>query len=111
MINNPPNIQLTSGFEPFSTCINRSTSIDANSTVEIVGDNPNRMYAAFINVSTSPVTLILGARNDGNIDKGIPINPGGSFEINSENLYRGKISVVAVKAAKISWVEGSKGDQ
>lgn len=97
----PPQTSVTS----FNKCSNKVTSILADTSVDIVAANSKRLYAAFINNSEVPITLILGERSDGTIDKGIPLSPGGSFEINLMNLYRGKVSAISDEKAKLSWVE------
>ena len=99
------NQSLPSPITSFSKCSNKVLPIPKNTFLEVLPVNPNRLYAAFINMSTASVTLILGERSDGSITKGIPLTPGGSFEINLINLYRGKVSITAERDAQISFIE------
>lgn len=106
MINNPP-VTSASQSSPvsFSKCFNKETLLVANTPVVIAKGNFKRLYGVFVNNSNKPITLILGEIDKGDIDKGIPLNPGGSFEITSINLYKGAVSAVCSGTAKISWVE------
>ncbi len=107
MINNLSNFQATqSNITSFNKCSNKSVTVNsATVATDVCAANPKRLYAAFVNNSTALVVLVLGDRNAGAIDKGIPLNPGGSFEINITNLYRGRITAFAESDAKISVVE------
>lgn len=106
MINNPPVIT-TNQASPasFYKCTNKVTLLVANIPVVIAKGNSKRLYGVFVNNSNNLITLILGESDKGDIDEGMPLNPGGSFEITSMNLYKGAISAVSTSAAKISWVE------
>ena len=89
----------------FATCTNDEKSLSANVKAEILKTNPNRKYAALINTSGVDITLILGDTDQGGINKGIILNPRGSYEINANNLYLGKIVAVALSTCKLSFVE------
>jgi hypothetical protein len=89
----------------FNTCINDEKSLPANAKTEILNANSERKYSAFINNSNVDVTLILGDTAQGGINKGIILKPRGSYEINANNLYLGKITAVAPSASKVSFVE------
>ncbi len=105
---NSPKIAQTT-LTSFSKCINKVLVLTGgNASVDVLPANPKRLYSALINSSENPITLILGERSEGAIDKGIPLNPGGSFEINLMNLYRGKIAALSEKNTKISFVECSE---
>ncbi|XHR85290.1 MAG: hypothetical protein ACFKPT_13865 [Gloeotrichia echinulata GP01] len=102
MINNPiaPNIIR------YNSCINAEKLLGANVAAEIVQANSGRAYFAAINNSNSEITLILGETSAGGVDKGIVLNPnGGSYEINSCNLYVGKICAISATNSKLSFVE------
>lgn len=106
-IQNTSNIPFSqAGLISYSSCKNMVVTVTKETSVDLLPANQNRIYAAFINNSAVPVTLILGERSEGSIDKGIPLNPSGSYELNLLNLYRGKVSVTVVEdEAKISIVE------
>lgn len=89
----------------FTTCTNDEKSLSANVKSEILNANPNRKYSAFINSSSVDITLILGDTSQGGIGKGIILNPRGSYEINSNNLYLGKVAAIAATISKLSFVE------
>lgn len=89
----------------FITCTHDDKSLSANTKTEILKDNLNRKYSAFINNSSVDITLILGDTNQGGIGKGIILNPRGSYEINANNLYLGKIVAIAASISKLSFVE------
>ncbi len=106
MINNPPIISANqTSPASFYKCTNKVTLLAANTPVLIAKGNSKRGYGVFVNNSDSLITLILGEIDKGDIDEGIPLNPGGSFEITLINLYKGAISAISSSAAKISWVE------
>jgi hypothetical protein len=102
MINN---VSAGESSNKFTTCTNDEKSIPANARTEILNANPNRKYSAFINTSNVDITLILGDTNQGGINKGIILNPHGSYEINANNLYLGKVTAIAAFASKLSFVE------
>ncbi|MEH2088038.1 hypothetical protein [Nostoc sp.] len=103
MINNTQDI---SGVVKFSSCTNADKSLTGNISDIVLNANSARAYAAFINNSSIDITLILGDKTNAAIGKGIILKPrGGSYEINSNNLYIGKISAIATNNCKISFVE------
>ena len=89
----------------FTTCINDEKSLAANVKAEVLNSNPERKYSAFINNSSVDITLILGEVTQGGIGKGIILKPRGSYEINANNLYLGKVSAIAASVCKLSLVE------
>lgn len=102
MINN---VSASESSNKFTTCTHDEKSLSANSKTDILNANANRKYSAFINNSSVDITLILGDTNQGGIGKGIILNPRGSYEINANNLYLGKVTAVAASICKISFVE------
>lgn len=80
MINNVSN---NSAIAVFENCTHSDKSLIANSAGEILAANSERKYASFINNSVVDITLILGATNKAQLNKGIILKPGGSYEINS----------------------------
>ncbi|MBC1218487.1 hypothetical protein GNF10_17350 [Nostoc sp. UCD121] len=102
MINN---VSAGNSSNKFTTCTNGEKSLSANDKTEILNANPNRKYSAFINNSSVDITLILGDTAQGGIGKGIILNPRGSYEINANNLYLGKVSAIAASLCKLSLVE------
>lgn len=102
MINNVSAGESSNGF---STCTNTDKSLSANTKAEIIDANPNRKYAAFINNSSVDITLILGDTSQGAINKGIVLKPRGSYEINANNLYLGKVTAIASAVCKLIYVE------
>lgn len=107
MINNPTiNNQQKTNLVAFYKCINNVTELKSEEAKSIISANLKRLYAVFINNTSTTITLILGEPNSGSVERGIILNPyGGSYEINLSNLYRGKISAVCEIDAKLSWVE------
>lgn len=89
----------------YDACINSEKVLTKNIPIDILPSNEARAYACLINNSNGEVTLILGNSNDGAINKGIILKPGGSYEINAANLYQGKISAISGSNSKISYVE------
>lgn len=89
----------------FTTCNHDEKSLSANAKTEIINANPERKYAAFINNSSVDITLILGDTTQGAINKGIILKPRGSYEINANNLYTGKVVAIAASLCKLSFVE------
>ncbi|BAY77957.1 hypothetical protein NIES25_44270 [Nostoc linckia NIES-25] len=90
----------------FSNCTNGEKSLAANASDVVLNNNSARAYAAFVNNSSSDITLILGDKKDAAVGKGIILKPrGGSYEINSTNLYVGKVSAISLNASKLSFVE------
>lgn len=103
MINNT---QELGGVLKFSNCTNAERSLTSNIADVILNANSARSYAAFINNSSVDITLILGDKTNAAVGKGIILKPrGGSYEINSNNLYIGKISAIATNNCKFSFVE------
>lgn len=90
------------------TCTNSEKELAANIAVTVTNSNVARQYCAFINNSNIDITLILGepGQGDTSLNKGIILKPrGGSYEINSNNLYIGKVSAIAASNCKLSFVE------
>ncbi len=89
----------------FIDCINNEKNLTKNVPTDICAINLARAYACFQNNSTGEITLILGNSSDGGINKGVILKPGGSYEINADNLYLGKISAISGSNSKLSYVE------
>lgn len=102
MINN---VASSSAIAVFSNCTHSDKSLIANSAAEILIAKSERKYAAFVNNSTVEITLILGETSKAALNKGIVLKPGGSYEINSNNLYIGAVSAIAKLACKLIFVE------
>ncbi|MBE9210507.1 hypothetical protein IQ244_29195 [Nostoc sp. LEGE 06077] len=100
MINN-----VASGVQVFNTCTPGEKPLTANSATSIIEANANRRYAAFINNSNVEITLSFTEAAKAALNKGIVLKPGGSYEINSNNLYVGAVSAISKIAAKLSFVE------
>ena len=106
MLNNPSDLS-NNYTSPFERCTNDEKSLNTNGT-SLLEANANRSYAVFINNSNIDITLVLGESTKAVNGKGIIIKPrGGSYEINQNNLYTGKISAIATSTCKISFVECS----
>lgn len=108
MINNVANNVVSSSptKATFDSCTHGDKSLIANSAAEIIAANSERQYAAFVNNSTIDITLILGETSKAALNKGIVLRPGGSYEINSNNLYIGAVSAIAKTACKLIFIEG-----
>ncbi|MEH2425866.1 MAG: hypothetical protein V7K48_34695 [Nostoc sp.] len=104
MLNNSPTNTFVNKFEH---CINSYKSLVKNIATEIIPANKTRAYACFVNNSFTEITLILGNPNEGTINKGIVINPAGSYEITNLNLYLGKVSAISASDCQLSYVECS----
>ena len=106
-IDNPANsFAFASRNISFDKCTNNKIQLSANTANSFLGANKNRIYAVIINTSISEkITLVLGETNGTAIGKGIVLYPGGSFEINLDNLYVGKITALAEAACELSYVE------
>ncbi|BBD60598.1 hypothetical protein NIES2109_33970 [Nostoc sp. HK-01] len=102
MINN---VASSSPIAVFDSCTHSDKSLIANSAAEILAAKSERKYAAFINNSSVEITLILGETNKAALNKGIVLKPGGSYEINSNNLYVGAVSAIAKLGCKLIYVE------
>jgi hypothetical protein len=102
MINNVSTGEFNNGF---SNCTNNEKLLSANVKTEILDVNPIRKYSAFINNSSVDITLILGDNTQGGINKGIILKPRGSYEINANNLYIGKVVAIAAAICKLTYVE------
>lgn len=102
MLNNPDN---TSEPNKFSICTNGEKQLNANTGDILLDTNTNRQYAIIMNNSLYDITLILGDKSKGAIGKGIVLKPKGNYEINSNNLYIGKVSAISTSSCKVSFVE------
>jgi hypothetical protein len=102
MINNSSN---TIEVARFSNCDHGVKDLTANIGDTILNANSNRQYAAFINNSSSDITLILGDKSKGAIGRGIVLKPRGSYEINQSNLYIGKVSAISANNCKLIFTE------
>ena len=66
---------------------------------EVLHDNPLRRYALLVNDSDSAFYISLGQAAAAN--KGIRINSaGGSYEINSTNLFTGPVHAISTAVTK-----------
>ncbi|MHC5914529.1 MAG: hypothetical protein ACYTXE_26830 [Nostoc sp.] len=101
------NFSSNTAVNKFIDCINNEKTLTKNVPADIVTGNLTRAYACFINNSTGEITLIFGNSSEGAINKGIILKPGGSYEINANNLYLGKVSAISGSNSKLSYVECS----
>ncbi|WP_375497045.1 hypothetical protein [uncultured Nostoc sp.] len=102
MLNNSANLI---EINKFSNCTNGDKQLNSNAGDTILEPNSNRQYAVFMNNSLFDITLILGDKSKGGIGKGIVLKSKGSYEINSVNLYIGKVSAISASNCKLSFVE------
>lgn len=80
------------------TVTDTSVSVEVTTT-EVLAANPARADAVFVNDSNQPIYLARG--NDAVLNAGIRLNAnGGSYEINSNNLFLGVINAIATGGAK-----------
>ncbi|MEH1912748.1 hypothetical protein [Nostoc sp.] len=101
MINNPASILIPI----FDTCIHDEKELTANVAAVICKANGERKYAAFINNSQIEILLVLSELNKVTLNKGLLLKPGGSYEINFNNLYVGAVCAVSKFTCKLSFVE------
>ena len=88
----------------FKSC--RNGEIALAKTPIVVLESADRVYAAFTNNSTQPITLSLGNKEKTRINNGIILAPfGGRFELNETNLYQGTVSAIAPDKCTLSFVE------
>lgn len=107
MINNIAGVTPTPSLSSFSKCVNNKIDLVANTPIAVLGNNSKRMYAAFINNSSTDITLVLGDKLKAVVGEGIIIKGyGGSYEITLINLYTGKISAISASATQLSFTEG-----
>lgn len=103
MINN---VSESGSIFEFSNCTNADKSLTANVAEIVLNANTARRYSAFVNNSSIDITLVLSDKTNVVIGKGIILKPrGGSYEINSNNLYVGSVSAIAANNCKLSFVE------
>ncbi|MDZ8135155.1 MAG: hypothetical protein RM049_07600 [Nostoc sp. DedQUE04] len=89
----------------FSNCLHGDKDLTGTVGDTVLNANSNRQYAAFINNSSSDITLILGDKSKGAIGRGIVLKPRGSYEINQSNLYVGKVSAISASNCKLTFTE------
>ncbi|MHC5768717.1 MAG: hypothetical protein ACYTXI_24460 [Nostoc sp.] len=102
MINNSSN---TIEVVKYSNCTHGDKDLTAAVGDTVLNASSIRQYAAFINNSSSDITLILGDKSKGAIGRGIVLKPRGSYEINQSNLYVGKISAISANNCKLTFTE------
>ncbi|MBE8968377.1 hypothetical protein IQ277_19765 [Nostocales cyanobacterium LEGE 12452] len=102
MINNSSN---TIEVAKFSNCTHGVKDLTATVGDTVLNANSSREYAAFINNSSSDITLVLGDKSKGAIGRGIVLRPRGSYEINQSNLYIGKVSAISANTCKLTFTE------
>lgn len=90
----------------FATCASKKVTLTAANSVEVLAAKETRMYASIINNSSASVTLILGNPSNSSVGQGIILTGrSSSYEIDQNNLYRGRISAVAANTVELSIVE------
>ena len=105
MISNPKASSSGGKAVVFTNCQNGEIALGAKVAIVVLEANP-RLYAAFINNSSIPITLSLGAKDKARVNHGIVLTPfGGSFEINQNNLYQGVVSAISSEKCNLSFVE------
>jgi len=81
--------------------------IVGTSSIRILSENNRRVYALITNDSSNTVYLSLGS--EACMNKGIRLTAtGGSFEINKDNLFKGKISGISSASSTVLVVEVSE---
>lgn len=84
---------------PYLPPLDQVIASSAGSSIEILKENPARRYALFVNDSDTVMYLRLG--QEAAVNRGIRLNAsGGSYEINSTNLYPGRICFICSAASK-----------
>ena len=107
-IDNPSNLSASgSRIVSFDKCVNNKIQITANNPNAFLGANKNRIYAVIVNTSLEKVTLVLGEPSGAVFGKGIVLFSGGSYEINLDNLYCGKVTALCEAVCELSYVECS----
>lgn len=101
MINNPPSISVP----VFDSCTHSEKELTANLAAVVMPANSARKYAVIVNSSAVEIVLTLGALSTVSNNKGLTLKPGGSFEINFNNLYVGAICALSKFACKLSFME------
>lgn len=105
MISNQSSNSSASASVGFSNCKNDEITLAAN-IASLILEATERRYGAFINNSGVDITLVLAPREKAKLNKGIILKAfGGSFEINSTNLYWGAVSAIAASKCNLSFVE------
>ena len=78
--------------------VNDGVSVGSGSTAVLVS-NLNRKIANLVNDSDEVIYLALGV--DAELNKGIRLNAGGgSYEINSTNMFRGTVNAICTSGSK-----------
>lgn len=79
--------------------VHRNISCPTTGDTEVVGINPMRSYLLIVNDSDTDMYLNLGG--PAVVNQGIRINnSGGSYEINSTNLFKGRVCAICSAASK-----------
>jgi hypothetical protein len=100
MINNPPKIHTPT----FENCTPGENELNPNIAEIIIKANSDRKYAVIVNHSSVEFSIVLGGVKKA--DKPvIVLKPGGSYEINSNNLYIGDVSAISKFACKVHFME------
>jgi hypothetical protein len=102
-LNNPNG---SSGVNNYKNCTPTQIQLKAGIANACLKNNDNRAYLVVQNNNSIAITLILGGTNNASVGQGLVLNPkGGSYEINSNNLYIGAISAIAPMDCKLNLVE------
>lgn len=101
MINNPSSIAIS----VFDSCTHGEKQLTANVATIVIPVNTKRKYAAIINDSSVNIALTLGELTKVSNNIGLILKPGGSYEVNANNLYVGTICALSKFACKLSFVE------
>lgn len=102
MINNSSN---TIEVAKFSNCDHGIKDLTANIGDTVLNANASRQYAAFMNNSSADITLILGDKSKGAVNRGIVLKPRGNYEITQVNLYVGRVSAISANNCKLIFLE------
>ncbi|MBD2416066.1 hypothetical protein H6G80_03145 [Nostoc sp. FACHB-87] len=92
----------------FDNCTSDEVALTANNTSVILAANELRTYALLTNNSLIDITIILGEIEIATPGLGIVIKPGGNYEINLDNLYKGVITAVSANDSQLFCVECSE---
>lgn len=92
---------------PITTASNTRVSVDNSTTVQLLAAAATRKYAYVANNTLYKMWLKLGA--SAVASQGIPLDPGGVYEITSDNLWTGTVNAISSSstAASLDIFEGT----
>lgn len=87
----------------FSGGTTTNVALTANTAASIAA-KADRKYGLIYNSGSAVVRMAFGTTASATV--GIPIEPGGNYEINSTNLFLGAISLFSTAAGSVAVIEG-----